>query len=112
MRLAAIENNENTGRVQATVKHKTAKSDVVGALRYKIVFPKQKKKWVAKPIYEAKQYGFVYDMLEEVLIRKMDSKKGTDELFFDPPVLALKKNIASEPNPGKARVIEEHKSRY
>ena len=88
MRLAAIENNENTGRLQATVKHETAKSDAVGAVRYKIVIPKQKKKWVAKPIYEAKQYGFMYDMLEEVLIRKMNCKKGTDELFFDPPVLA------------------------
>ncbi|XP_072048102.1 uncharacterized protein [Amphiura filiformis] len=111
-KLAAIENNMNTGRVQARVQHETKHSGPAGSLRYKVVYPKAKKDWVAKPIYEGKEYGYVYDLIEDVLLRKLAKKKGTDKKFFDPPAKALEKNIAGAENPGKAVVIAAHQSRF
>ena len=46
--LAALDHNANTGRQQATV----SKGENEEELRYKVVFPKQTKEWVAKPIME------------------------------------------------------------
>ena len=40
--LAALDNNHNVGGQQATTQ--------AGDLRYKVVYPKGKKDWVAKPI--------------------------------------------------------------
>ncbi|XP_072047510.1 uncharacterized protein [Amphiura filiformis] len=111
-KLAAIDNNHNTGRAQARVKRKTKHSGPVGSLRFKIVNPKAKKKWIAKPIFEKKSYGYVYDMLAGVLVKKLLNKKGTSTDIFDPPADAMKENIASVANPGKEAVVEAHISRF
>ena len=111
-RLAAIENNKNTGRVQARVQHESKNSGPVGSLRYKTVCPKAKKEWVAKPIYEQKDYSFVEEMMEGVLRRKLQNIKGTQPQYFSPPAKALEKNIAAVENPGKEVVTARRISRF
>jgi len=48
--LAVMDHNTNSDRQQATSK---------GENRYKVVFPKNRKTWVAKPIPQEKSFGFV-----------------------------------------------------
>ena len=45
----------NLGRKQATTK--------TGEQRYKLVHPKAKKDWLAKPIYEGKHYTHLTDLM-------------------------------------------------
>ena len=111
-RLAAIENNRNTGRAQARVQHETKNSGPVGSLRFRAVCPKAKKEWVSKPVYEKKDYSFVNDMMEGVLRRKMKKSRGTTAQFFDPPAKAMQKNIAPVENPGKDVVTARHLQRF
>jgi hypothetical protein len=55
--LAVIDHNTNVKRQQALVKKGKNKSEK----RYNVVFPKGKKKWVAKPIMDKKSYSFVQE---------------------------------------------------
>ena len=112
-KLTAIETNHNTDRAQARVKRKAAHSGPVGSLRYKAVCPKAKKKWIAKPIYEKKNYDFVYDMMADVVKRKLlDQKGNSNPLFFNPPAKAVQGNIAPVVNPGKDVLIQTHVTRF
>lgn len=111
-RMAAIENNMNTGRAQARVQHETKNSGPAGSLRFSSVCPKAKKDWVSKPIYEKKDYSFVSGMMTGVLRRKLANKKGTNQMFFDPPAKAMEQNIAPVENPGKDVVVARHLNRF
>ena len=53
--LAALDNNHNLGRQQATTS--------MGMPRYRVAFPKGQKDWVAKPISEAKSYSYIANMM-------------------------------------------------
>ena len=57
--LAAFDNNKHSGRQQATVQKGSTKGD----LRFNVVHPKGRDGWVAKPLYERKNYGYVQDMM-------------------------------------------------
>ena len=61
--LAVIDHNSNTGRKQATV---TRGKKNEGNIKYKLVFPKGQKKWVAKPVKTRKSYSFVKDLMGAV----------------------------------------------
>ena len=57
--LAALDNNNNIGRFQARTNS--------GDLRYKVVYPKGRKDWVAKPITETKSYDYLTPMVRKVI---------------------------------------------
>ena len=57
--LAALNNNHNVGRQQATIQ--------AGDLRYKVVYPNGRKDWVAQPITEVKSYDYIAAMLTKVV---------------------------------------------
>lgn len=100
--LAVIDHNCNSGRGQATVKNGKNK----GTKRYKVVFPKGWKKWVAKPVPDKKSYSFVQNLMEDVFSYKDDGSQATSTMPASIP-----KNIAPTPRPNKDEVITAHKSR-
>ena len=57
--LAILDHNNNVGRPQTV--------DDDGEGRYKIVFPKATKCWIAKPIYESKSYLYRRELLSAVI---------------------------------------------
>ena len=58
-KLAALDHNHNLGRIQAKT--------LSGVARYKVVYPKSGKDWVAKPIREAKSYNYLDHMMDRVI---------------------------------------------
>ena len=99
--LAVLDHNHNVNRRQAVV-HKGANH---GELRFNVVCPKQRKNWVAKPIREPKSYGYVKDIMEEVLTKE---SQNLDYRYM--PVVQVR-CIAPIPKPPKQDVIARHKSR-
>ena len=64
--LAALDHNANAGRAQAT----SSKGESEGELRYKVVYPKRSKEWIAKPIMEKTTRDHLYPMLDAIVERK------------------------------------------
>ena len=103
--LAALNHNHNVGREQA----RTAG----GAERWKLVFPKAKKQWVAKKMYEKKTTTYLYDM-HDVLSAKKELVAGKIPVCvsdFPPVPASIPANIATKPSPAKHDVIAQHVSR-
>ena len=59
--LAALDHNYNLNRSSEN------ENDEVGEERHKVVFPKGRKDWVAKPFLNDKSYEFVNDLMYDVL---------------------------------------------
>jgi hypothetical protein len=97
--LAVIDNNFNTGRMHATVKQGKAK----GEKKYKVVFPKGRQSWVAKPVLERKSFAFIQNLMEDVM--SFQNNKVQTSL------VSIPKNIAPTPRPNKVEVIAAHRSR-
>ena len=97
--LAVIDNNWNAGREIATTKN--------GEARYKCVYPKLQKKWVAKPIYEEKSYQFVKELMMDTILMKQG------EIQVAPvQVPAIPANIAPVARGSKQDIISQHMSRF
>ena len=103
--LAALHHNANTHRDQA----RSTKGENEGELRYKIVFPKRTKEWVAKPIKENISKDYLRPILDAVVARKNASYNDRSEGVDTDHIV---QNIASKPRPPKAEVIARHTSRF
>ena len=102
--LAALDHNHNTGRRQATTSS--------GEVRYKVVFPKPTKIWVAKPITESKSYGYLQGILKAVLNkRQLNPQPLRKHKARQPPVI-LPANIATCERPLKETVVSARKTRF
>ena len=97
--LAVIDNNWNAGRNVATTES--------GEERFKCVYPKFQKKWVAKPIYEEKSYQFVEDLMRDTVLLKQGAINVAP---LQTPVLPA--NIAPTPRGNKKEIIEQRMSRF
>lgn len=64
--LAALDHNANTSRNHVTVSTRENK----GELYYKVVFTKQSKEWVAKPVMEKTTRGHLQPVLDAIVERK------------------------------------------
>lgn len=99
--LAALHHNDNTGREQATTS--------TGELRFKVVFPKRTKDWVAKPIMEKTTKDHLGQLVDAIVARKNldydDRSEGLDTSH-------IAQNIATKPRPEKSAVIAQHTSRF
>lgn len=96
--LAALDNNHNVGRSQATT--------LAGDPRYRISHPKGRSDWVAKPISEKKAYPYLTDMMAQVV-----EMRGSGALPH-PDLPNLPRNIALTPCPRKEEVKARHQSRF
>lgn len=103
--LAAMDHNFNLDRSQAVTSNKDGHG---GQERYKVVFPKGRKNWVAKPMKKKKSYKYVFDMLYNVVKVKLEGRKVTGITVPD----KIPKNIAPMPRPEKNGIIARHKSRF
>ena len=103
--LAALDNNHNAGREQATVKS----GPKAGEHRYNLVFPKGRKTWVVKPIRQKKDYSYVKEMMNTVV--SVCTKAGIPKDTGKIKQPELPHNIASKPKPDKEMAIACHKSR-
>ena len=99
--LAVIDHNSNTARKQATI----VKGSKKGEKKYKVVFPKGKKKWVAKPVMARRSFTFIQNLMEDVLSFNNDGQ-GNLKMPANIP-----KNIALTPRPTKEEVVQAHRSR-
>lgn len=100
--LAVIDHNSNTGRRQATV----TRGKEEGEKRYKVVFPKGRKKWIVKPVLEKKCFDFVLQLMDDVVEFNVDMNPQPSDKH-----VKLPKNIAPTPRPSKKEVIAAHRSR-
>ena len=72
------------------------KGDTEGDLRYKVVYPKLSKEWVAKPVKEKKTQDHLRPMLDAIIERKnQDPNERSDTLT----ALHIPRNIAATPTP-------------
>ncbi len=98
--LAVLDHNSNVHRKQAVIQ----KGEKKGERRYNVVCPKQRNKWVAKPIKEPKSYEYINSMMKDVLKIKEGKK-----MKYKP--VAQAQNISTIPKPPKQEVIAQHKTR-
>lgn len=99
--LAVMDHNLNTDRELALTRD--------GRKRFKVVHTKSQKEWVAKPVYQEKDFGYIDDVLKEVLEWK--ARKNTPlriAVSLPSPIVS---NIARVERPPKEEVIAKHKSR-
>ena len=102
--LAALDHNANTGREEAT----SSKGASEGELRYKVVYPKRSKEWIAKPVMEKTTRDHLKPMLDAVIQRKQQDPEERSTLVAP----HIPRNIAATPRPDKADVIARHTSRF
>ena len=81
-----------------------------GKTRFKIIFPKGKKAWVAKLILESKIYTHLTYMLDDIVQLRLHGDK-LDTVKFDKPS-TLPHNIATVDKPPKEEVIAAHITRF
>ena len=103
--LAALDHNANTGRQQAIVSRGANQ----GELQYKVVFPKNTKEWVAKPIFEKTINYHLKPILNAIVERKCLKPQERSATVTAPHI---PENIARKPRPPKADVIANHTSRF
>ena len=75
-----------------------------GEKRYKLLCAKQRKNWVVKEIKTPKVYGYIEDMMDDVILCQEGKK-----FPYKPTQQA--KHIALTPKPCKQDIIEKHQSR-
>lgn len=100
--LTILDHNSNCDRQQATVR----KGKRMGENRYKIVFPNNRKAWVAKPSLEKKYFNFLTNLMDETMKYHETGENNTIAVLSH-----IRKNIASTERPTKEDVIEQHVSR-
>lgn len=103
--LAALDHNANTSRDHATASRGQTK----GELRFKVVFPKRSKEWIAKPIMEKTTRDHVRPLLDAIVERKCQDVAERSATLTAPHI---PRNIACTPRPDKANVIARHTSRF
>ncbi|XP_070548761.1 uncharacterized protein [Ptychodera flava] len=101
--LAALDHNANSGRNHASITN----GDRQGEHRYRTVFPKNRKAWVAKPIKEKKSYCHVSEMMCDVIGRR---RSGREDGNINVPDLPA--NIAPTPRPPVEDVVTAHLTRF
>ena len=97
--LATIHLNCNVGRGVATT--------MSGEQRFKCVYPKLQKQWVAKPLYEENSFQFVQDLLHDPISLKLG--------VINVPQLerpGVPQSIASTPGGNKEDIIARQVSRF
>jgi len=103
--LAAIDHNANTGREQA----RASKGANANELRYKLVFPKRTKEWVAKPVKENTTRDHVRPILDRIVTRK-EQPRAQRSAGIDTEHIAA--NIASHARPPRQEVIARLTTRF
>jgi hypothetical protein len=95
--LAIIDHNMSQDRAQKTKS--------CGEKVYRSVFSKLTGEWVAKPVYDKKNYDWIEDLMVKVVLQKETN-------LLPPTKLKTKGNIAPKPAPPKSELVGKLKSRF
>ena len=103
--LAGLSYNYNVGREQAQTKS--------GALRYRLVFPKAKGRWVVKKCYDETSAEILKDLMNNIHEAKMEMLQRRVPTCVREYTVPddIPKNIASIEVPDKQQAIAQHMSR-
>ena len=85
---------------------------IPGTLRHNVVYPKQTQGWVSRPIYEGTTQHFRKELMELVILRRLDPTVKYRDSTSRAVVPALAANIAKKPKPSKEEALQAHKSRF
>ncbi|XP_041443251.1 uncharacterized protein LOC121401647 [Xenopus laevis] len=106
--LAILSHNNNVNRPQAIVKCSKRTTQPIGEKRFRLVYPKHKKNWVTKPIYENVTDEHLFDIMSDAakilngnIVHRWESRS-----------INLPKNIADKERPEKSTAIAERYSRF
>uniref|UniRef100_A0A803JQR1 THAP-type domain-containing protein n=1 Tax=Xenopus tropicalis TaxID=8364 RepID=A0A803JQR1_XENTR len=106
--LAVLSHNFNTNRQQAVVKRQTTGGAQVGEKRTSLVFPRSRKRWVVRTIYEKTSNEHLFHLMEDLLNIVEGNLLTTYESVTD----TLPRNLATVEKPDKASAVAEHQSRF
>ena len=101
--LAAIDNNENVGRMQSGIE----RGANAGEARYRKCYSKKQKQWIVKPILEKTTYHVLPEMSDRVL-----EKCESDTAVPLEVNICLPQTIATEAAPEKHELIRRHRSQF
>ena len=85
---------------------------ISGLQRHNVVFQKQSKQWVSRPVYKETTQRFRDDLMEQVIHRRLDPSVIFRDSSSKVKVPCLAANIAPLPKPNKEDVMKAHKSRF
>ncbi|CAM4572169.1 unnamed protein product [Leuciscus chuanchicus] len=104
--LAIMDHNENhsTQREQATT--------AAGLPRHNVVYQRQSKQWIARPIYKTTTQTFINGLMEGVIERRLDPTVKFKDSASHLRIPHLAANIALQPKPSKEDVLRVYTSRF
>ena len=98
--LAVLDHNSNTGKKHAVVTRPRKGSAKKGEKKYKIVFSKATKTWIAKQVSEEGNYTYLW----ELMVTALQMKSG--DLVVEPvQIPELPPNIVKDPRPSRDEVV-------
>src|SRR5664279_839269 len=103
LQLAALDHNNNVDRDLAT--------DSTGQPLVRLVFSKPRKDWRLRQIYNKKQYGYIDELLQKVVDRRLDRTISMDDKSSQVTLPVLKTNIATTDRPDMQQAILNSYSR-
>ena len=101
--LAAFDQNFNIGKSQAVA----SAGPHTGEDRYKVIFPKGQKTWVAKPVYQRKSHAYVSDMLFDFV----NVRFSRERVAAAPLPSGFCRSIVPGTKPDK-NIVAKHTSRF
>ena len=99
LQLAALDHNHNVDR--------DLLRDKDGNPILRQVYSKARKEWTLRQIYDEKQYDYLDELVEKIVLRRLDPTISMD----NPPPLTQQRNIARTDKPDREYAIEHHHSR-
>jgi len=85
---------------------------ISGLQRHDIVYQKQAKQWITRPVYTKTTQTFRDGLMEDVVERRLDPSIKYKDSSSRIRVPCLAANIGLYPKPSKEDVIEGHTSRF
>jgi len=79
-------------------------------MKYNIVFPKGRKRWVVKKVLEDKDYSYLHGLLDDVIEFRQHPDRLDAQTFEVPD--NIPKNIAHTEKPPKQQVVDAHITRF
>ena len=105
IQLAILDHNNNINRKQSVIRYQR-RYGKVGEEKWRFVSSRLSKEWVGKPVMEKKSYGFVTELMKEVVERKMKGVKIATKSAANLHRIKAPKNIAY---PDSSTILERRK---
>ncbi|XP_056425796.1 uncharacterized protein LOC130367402 [Hyla sarda] len=106
--LAAMDHNNNVGRIRAVVRKATDAGEPMGTVRHRYEYSKARRAWVVKPVYEPTCQDFLFEVMTEII----EMVRNPDDSDWHSRRESLPRNIAPTPRPDPADLLADYMSRF